>query len=139
MNLRVENINFRGTNEVIYGLNKAANEALNIAKNRKLSYGPRALNKSEAIQRGEGALYAYTDMLVNDAQFEDGIIKACKTPEIINKLKETLKPFPLSPEYAPDKKITPANFLINSIGSALEHSGKGISENVMNFFKRIEM
>lgn len=47
MNLNINNVNFQGRNEVLYGLKKAAQEAQNIGRNSIQAAGPRPLIKDK--------------------------------------------------------------------------------------------
>ena len=69
MNISVNNVNFNGRHEVLYGLKKAAQEARNIETNKVLSRGPRPMDRSLEIQKGQSSMNAYLDMVVNDDAF----------------------------------------------------------------------
>ena len=131
---KTNNVNFSGKNEVIYGLKKAANESRKIGLNTIQGYGPHPIIKDHEIYNSKGALKAYTDMIVNDSQFELGIKKATTDPLINNELKDTLKPI----KY-PSGEYKVQGFFIDNITQALEKSGQTISENVNRFFESIKL
>ena len=91
MNMCVNNVNFCGKSEVVYGLKKAAKEARNIETNRVLSQGPRPMNKSSEIERSKSVMNAYLDMVVNDDAFVKTVGDIANYRQEANSLRDTLK------------------------------------------------
>ena len=92
MNLVISNTNFRGINEIKYGLSKAAEEARNIEYQKLYAYGPRPINKDRDIERAKGALYAYADMFMKDETFSSSILKIVQDKLFVHEIKSILEP-----------------------------------------------
>jgi len=134
MNLSINSVNFTGKEEVIYGLRKAAKETRKIGVNIVQMRGPHPVTRENEINRAHGALNAYADMIVNDSQFESGIKKAASDKDIINEIKDNLKPVPAF--YGQYDSLY--ELFTNNILTTLKHSGGSVSENLQNFFEKIK-
>lgn len=134
MNLTINNVNFNGKNEVIYGLKKAAEEARNIKKECAYLYGPRPINKTENIHKAQGALDAYTNMVVHDKSFIESINEISKDKRIINSLKETLTT--IRTTYG---DLFPNERFIEAIQKSVKKAEINASSSVENFLNHFKM
>lgn len=117
MNLNINNVNFQGRNEVLYGLKKAAQEAQNIGRN--------------SIQ-AKGALNAYCDMAVKDDWFVETINSI--SPNVTKEIKETLSP--IKNDYA---SAYPHETFISAIKNAVESAKNNADTSLKNFFEKIKL
>lgn len=132
MNISINNINFSGRKEVMYGLNKAANNTRNAETCKALMQGPRPLNKYLEEKSNEAASNAYMLM----ATYDDSFYSTLKEYDIeeLNKLKEILKPAVL--QYA---KINPLSFFKKTmINSLVQHNKPVDAIAIDDFFKKLE-
>ena len=120
MNLNINNVNFQGRNEVLYGLKKAAQEAQNIGRNSIQAAGPRPLIKDKEIYQAKGALNAYCDMAVKDDWFV----------ETINSI---------SPNVTNYASAYPHETFISAIKNAVESAKNNADTSLKNFFEKIKM
>ncbi len=88
MDLRINNINFNGKKEIIYGFRKAANISRQIELYKNASVSP---SKNAEINELLATRYAYTDMYIHDSEFIN-TANGSLTEKEINTLRQTLKP-----------------------------------------------
>ncbi len=132
MNLNVNNVNFQGKTEVLYGLKRAAQEAQNIGRNSIQAAGPRPLIKDKEIYQAKGALNAYCDMAAKDDRFVETINSA--SHNTINEIKETLSP--IKNDYA---SAYPHETFISAVKNAVENAKINADTSLKNFFEKIKM
>ena len=132
MNLNINNVNFQGRNEVLYGLKKAAQEAQNIGRSSIQASGPRPLIKDKEIYQAKGALDAYCDMAVKDDWFVETINSI--SPNVTKEIKETLSP--IKNDYA---SAYPHETFISAIKNAVESAKNNADTSLKNFFEKIKL
>jgi len=134
MNFSVNNVNFQGKNEVIYGIKKAAQEAKNLKIAAAYSYGPRPMNKMDAVYQAKGALDAYSDMLVHDETFVETINEISKDKNILDQLNNILTPVKTICGY-----LYPHQSFVESINKAAQNAGINAKSGLNNFFNNFKM
>ena len=131
MNISINNVNFSGKREVLYGLNLAANEAKNAEICRALMQGPRPLNRAAEGKASEAISKAYMHMVTYDDSFYN-TLKECNAEEIKD-LKNILKAEKL--QYA---EINPLSLFKKTMMNSLKKHNKTIDvETLNNFFAKI--
>lgn len=128
MDISINNVNFAGEKEVLYGLKMAAKEARKAEGYRSLMQGPRPLNRVTEEKVSMELLNAYMDMAVFDDSFEK-VIKVYEDDGI----KELLQP-----EKRQFAKFNPLMIFKESMLKNMQKHKKTIDINVMDkFFTKI--
>lgn len=96
MNLSVNNVNFTGKKEMMYGLKRAAIEARSAEINRSYSFGPHSLPKTSDVYANMSAARAYSDMVIRDDEFVKTAKEFTKDKNYMYSMKEILKPIKLT-------------------------------------------
>lgn len=96
MNLSINNVNFSGRKEVMYGIKRAAVEARCAEVNRSYSFEPRTMNREFDRRSNMGALFAYSDMVVRDSSFTDSIKEIVENKDFMSSLRNLLAPIKMT-------------------------------------------
>ena len=132
MNISMNNINFCGQREVMYGLSMAAKEARNSEICLGLMQGPRPLNRSAERKTSEALSKAYMIM----AAYDDSFYSTLKEygPNESENLKNILKP-----EIIQNTKINPIKLFKNiMLNSLMQHNKPIDAIAIDDVFKKIE-
>lgn len=92
MDLKINNINFQGKKEILYGLKKAASLTRTYELTNKAYVASRiGMTKYEEMTAYRSSIRAYFDMVTNDTDFSDVINNSMSKGDILV-LKNLLKP-----------------------------------------------
>ena len=128
----MNNINFCGKREVLYGLRKAAVCARAAENYRAASFGPRPVDRSFLESANKTNLGNYLDMVCYDEAFVDTISHI--EDKELKELSEILKP-----DIYQYGRINPLDVFKQSIKNMFKVHNKGVSiKPVSNFIKNIE-
>ncbi len=124
MNISVNNVNFTGKKEVLYGMKMAAKEARNAEGYRALMQCPRPLDRTAEERTSKKLMNAYIDMAVFDDSFES-VIKEYK--------EDGLKKI-LQPEKWQYIEANPLKLFKESILKTMQKHEKTIDAETINEF-----
>lgn len=124
MDISINNVNFTGKKEVLYGMKMAAKEARNAEGYRALMQCPRPLNRTVEEKTSKKLMNAYIDMAVIDDSFES-VIKEYED--------EGLKKI-LQPEKWQYIEANPLKLFKEAMLKAMQKHEKSINIETMNEF-----
>lgn len=121
MNLKINAINFQGRNEVLYGLNNAANNIHSYSIYRQPRLMMRGENRN--LDKYEATALAYLDMVTKDEFF-------VKTANKINlsELKDIAKN--LKPVMTMSGKVSPIDYFREMIEQVMDKNGTNTPEGI---------
>ena len=127
MNLRVNNVNFSGKTEILYGLKKAAKISQSMEYTKKAYISSRlGMSKLEEMTAYEASMRAYLDMAVHDSEFVN-VINHSLTQEDIKSLKNIVKP-----QVTEHGTIEPLNDFYSTAKDVTKRKEKDIKEAIKN-------
>lgn len=135
MHITTDNTNFRGTNEVKYGLKQAALAAKNLKMQTTYMCSPRPVNHDLGMNRAKGALDAYTDMIAHDDSFVETIKELTKDKEFMTTVSEFLKPI----KTTLGNILYPHEDFISSLYNSTKIAKGLIPSELENFHEKIKI
>ena len=134
MNLTINNTNFNGKQEVIYGLTRASYKAKQIEMFKNLAKGPRPINTSEDINRTRAAMEAYLDMTINDDSFNRTVVDIAAKREDVSSIRENLVE-----QNLPNGIIKPFETFTNALRNVISENKKYLNNDLLyNFFANLK-